>query len=169
MQGYIELTRRWFHLGLNPWINGIRLAVLNGILAASCVIGFLGSLYAVILLAEWARGITRDPAFLIPFPFPLLLLLYGLMFVVAWFLFARRLPVRARRHGFQTAVVGAIPLFGLALLGYANVAWMIAFGDFNANSMLGASVWVYGIISTLVSLAGVTCVAFITALVRPQP
>lgn len=156
------LLQRWFTLGENPWSNGLRLAALNSLLAVFCIGSFLGTLGTVALLSTWLMSATGNPRSFIPFPYPLLLLLYVVIFITAWVLFAKRLPKSTRRQIFQTALIGATPLFGLSLLGYASVAWTLAFGDFNANQMLEVSVWIYGMISTLILLAGLSCVALIT-------
>lgn len=157
---------RWFQLGQNPWGNGLRLAALNTALASFCITSFLGTLGAVAVLSTTLMSTTGNPRALVPFPFPFLLVLYVAIFMIAWTLFARRLPGSARRHVSQTALIGATPLFGLSLLGYAGVAWMLAFGDFNANSMLDASVWIYGLISTLILLAGASCLAIVAFVAR---
>ena len=148
----------WFQLGQNPWGNGLRLAVLNAALAVFCIISFLGLLEATVLLSTWlmsARG--GDPSAMVPFPFPVLLLLYAALFLITWFRFGRRLA-GTRRDKCQAAVIGALPLFGLSLLGYASAVWMFVFGNFNAHQMLAASVFIYTIISTLILFAGLICI-----------
>ncbi len=68
----------------------------------------------------------------------------------------------------QTGLLGAAPLFGLSLLGYLGVYWILATGGFGSGSMLVATVWIYGILSTLILLAGLVCTA-IVAFCSPRP
>ena len=162
MESLDSQGRFWRRPGASRWTDGIHLAALNSALALFSVISFMGVLGATVLLSNWL--ISENPASRsagVPFPFPVLFLLYALLFIVAWFRFGRRLT-GTRKERFRTASVGAMPLFGLSLLGYASVAWILIFGDFNANQMLTASVFVYTIISTLILCAGVTCVWVVT-------
>lgn len=151
---------RLFILSHNPWANGLRLALLNAVLAGFCVASFLGTLVAVVWLSRWRLARSGDPSTSVPFPYPLLLLLYVLMFLGAWWWYGRRLP-GSRRARLQAALVGALPLVGLSLLGYVGVGRMLLLGDFTAASMLGASVFIYAAIATLILLAGFTCVGLI--------
>lgn len=148
--------------GETPWINGIRLAAINAFLSLLFIITFIGVIEVGQFLSEWIRTVIGDPRFYLPFPIPWILLLYVVILLVVWVMFARRLKVHARCHLLLTALIGSTPFFVLSLLGYASVGWMLAFGDFNSNQMLVASVWVYGMISTLIFLAGITCVLVIT-------
>lgn len=142
--------------------DGFRLAALNGVLAVLCVFSFTGTLFLTAALSMWLMSLTGNPLFLIPFPFPLFLFLYAVMFIIAWTWFAGRLPDNRQAQTLKTSFIGATPLFGLSLLGYASVIWTLIFGDFEANQMLDVSVWIYGMISTLILLAAVSCVIWIS-------
>ncbi|TAK32805.1 MAG: hypothetical protein EPO21_14510 [Chloroflexota bacterium] len=146
----------------SPWRDGIRLAVLNGVLSLICIASFLGILALVVAISAWRMNATGDPRSGIPFPVPLLFALYAVAFIVGWVRFGRSMA-GTRQQVLRSALLGAAPLFGLSLLGYASVVWMLVFGDFTANQMLNASVWVYGMISTLILLAGASCVAVTTS------
>lgn len=154
-------ARGWFQFRENHLGNGLRLALLNSVLAVFCILSFLGTLGAVTLLSTWRALVIGDQSAYMPFPYPVLLLLYVALFIIAWVRFGRRLR-GARGQIFWTALVGALPLFGLSLLGYASVAWMLVFGDSSGNSMLVARVWVYGMISSLILLSGLFCVTLVT-------
>lgn len=160
------LLRNWITPGENPWINGIRLGVINAFLSILFIITFVGVIEVGQFLSEWIRTVIGDPRLFLPFPIPWILLLYLVILIVVWVMFARRMKVHARRHMFLTALIGSTPFFVLSLLGYASVGWMLAFGDFYANQMLVASVWVYGMISTLIFLAGITCTLLVTLVSR---
>lgn len=82
------------------------------------------------------------------------------MFLFAWLWCGRRLP-GSRRARLQAALIGALPPFGLSLLGYIGVGGMFLLGDFAAKSMLDASVFIYGAIATVILLAGLTSVGLI--------
>lgn len=112
------------------------------------------------MLSVWLKSTKGDYQAYIPFPVPFLLALYAATFIVAWVLFARRLT-GSWRQLLRTAVVGSTPFFALCLLGYSSVVWMLLFGDFNTKPMLVAGVWIYGIISTLIFLAGVTGIVLV--------
>lgn len=140
-----------------PLRNGFRLAVWNTVLSVLCVSIFSGILGLILLISWIMRSMTGNPALAFPFPFPWLLLLFAGLMVTAWITFGRCLEVRSTRQAFLTGLVGATPLYGLSGLGYLWVIWMSLFGDFGANQMLGASIFVYGLISTLILLAGLTC------------
>lgn len=147
--------------------SGLVLGMLNLALAVLCAITFFGTLAVTLGMSEWLRSLTGNLWISVPFPAPVLLLIYVVVFLLAWALFARRLPPRPWSGAIQTGLVGAIPLFGLSILGYLGVAALLATGDFNADPMLEASVWVYGILSTLILFAGITCTATI-ALFSPR-
>lgn len=151
---------RLFQFGHNPWANGLRLALLNAVLASFCIISFLGTLSAVVMLSRWRFANSGNPSTSVPFPYPLLLLLYMLIFLFAWLWCGRRLP-GSRQARLQAALIGALPLFVLSLLGYVGVGGMLLSTDFAANNMWDASVFIYGAIATLILLAGLTCVGLI--------
>lgn len=156
------LLRKWIISGETPLINGIRLAAINAFLSILFIVTFIGVIEIELLLSKWMSMVSGDPRFYLPFPFPWLLSLYAVILFIVWMIFARQLKIHARRQLFPIALIGSTPFFVLGLLGYTNVGWMLAFGDFNANQMLEASVWVYGMISTLIFLAGITCVLLVT-------
>lgn len=45
---------------------------------------------------------------------------------------------------------------------------MVATGDFDADPMLEAGVWIYGILSTLILFAGLVCTATVAFLTPKQ-
>lgn len=146
--------------------NGFRLAALNGVIAVFCVLSFMGSLFLLAVLSLWLMSKIGDPPTLIPFPIPLLFLLYVIIFIAAWTWFAGRLPGGRPAQTLKTSIIGATPLFGLSLLGYTDVIWTLIFGDFEVNVMLDAGVAIYTIISTLILLAAVSCVFWVSFIAR---
>ena len=140
--------------------------MLNLGMALACGITFFGVLKITMFLS-WLRYSTGNPSTPVPFPVPLLLLLYVVAFVAMWTRFAKGLQPRPRSRAIQTGLLGATPLLGLSSLGYLVVAWVIATGDFASGSMLLATVWIYGIFSTLILFAGFVCTA-IVAFFSPQ-
>ncbi len=147
--------------------DGLVLVMLNFALAFLCAIAFFGVLAATVFLSVWFQSYTGNPRVSVPFPWYVLLLLYVIAFVLIWMRFARRLQPRSRSRAIRTGLYGATPLFGLSLLGYLSVAWTLATGDFGPDSMLEATVFVSGVLSTLILLAGVSCTAIVT-LFTPQ-
>jgi hypothetical protein len=145
--------------------NGLLLAMLNLALAFVCAITFFGVLAITGFLSG---GVKSSTATTVRFPLPELFLLYVVAFVVMWTLFAKGLQPRPRYRAIRTGLLGATPLFGLGLLGYLGVAWIVATGDFVSNSMLDVTVFIYGILSSLILLAGVACMAVI-AWFSPRP
>lgn len=156
------LLRKYVTPGENPWTNGIQLAAINTLLSFLFIVNFIGVVEVGLLLSGWIKMVIGDPAYYLPFPLPWLLSLYALILLAVWVIFARQLKIRIKYQSFLTALIGSTPFFVLGLLGYASVGWTLAFGDFNSNQMLVASVWVYGMISTLIFLVGITCVLIIT-------
>lgn len=148
--------------------KGVLLAAVNLALACICAMTLLGFLAATFVLAGWLQSSTGNPRVLVPFPAPVLFLLYVIAFVLTWTRFARGLQPGPTSYAIRTGLVGASPLLGLSLLGYLSVVWVLATGDFGPDSMLEATVFVYGILSTLILFAGVACMAFIT-LLSPRP
>ena len=132
--------KQWFRLDENPWMNGLRFAVLNAILAGFCAFSFVGTLFAVTMVE-------------LPFPYPLLFGLYILLFLGAWVWFGRRLPGN-RRARLHAALVGVAPLLGLSLLGYLATVGMLLFNDV-------MSFFVGLLLATLVLCAALTCVAIV--------
>ncbi len=151
---------RLFQFGGSPWTNGLRLALLNAGLAIFCIVSFLGTLFVVTSLSRRRFAGSGDPSTSVPFPYPVLLLAYGLMFLLAWAWCGRRLP-GSRPARLQAALIGALPLLGLSLLGYLGVGAMLVWGDFAGQGMLEAGVFIYGAIATLILLAGLTSVGLI--------
>ena len=146
--------------GGNPWINGLRLALLNIMLAAFSGCSFIG----VLSFVAWLNrlGLANDSTSSeVPFPYPALMLMYSILFFAAWFLFARRLT-NGRRERTITTLVGAGPLFGMSLLGYAGVIGALAFDEFNPGLIPTGSFFVFGGIATLILLAGIACVGMIS-------
>lgn len=158
---------RDFQRRSDPRIDALILGLLNFTMALLCGIIFFGVLGVTVLLSGWLRASTGDPAASVPFPFPVLVLLYVVAFVIMWVRFAKGLQPRPKSQAIQTGLLGAAPLLGLSLLGYLGVAWTIATGDFGIDSMLEATVWIYGILSTLILSAGLAC-AVIVAYFTPQ-
>jgi hypothetical protein len=157
------LTRRLFRFSHNPWDNGLHLALLNIGLAAFCATSFL----AVLLGVSWLNRIMLarggSPSAELPFPYPLLLLFYVIVFLVAWIRFGQRLPAGGQKR-LLTAFVGAAPLFGLGLLGYAGAVGALFLNSLDPNRMPAASFIVFSGISTLILLAGFTCAGLILLL-----
>lgn len=82
-----------FHLfqsSHNPWTSGLRLALLNAILAAFCIVSFIGVLYIVSRINQ-LRLANDSTLTELPFPYPVLMLLYVMMFLIAWIWFGRHL------------------------------------------------------------------------------
>ncbi len=152
---------RWLQQWSAPRRDAIVLWVLNLGMALACGITFFGALAITPFLSGWLQFLTGNPRALVPVPVPLLFLLYVVAFVAVWTYFARSLRPRPWSRAIQTGLLGAMPLLGLSLLGYVSVAWTIATGDFGPNSMMVATVWVYGILSTLILFAGLTCTAIV--------
>lgn len=151
---------RLFQPGRNPWRNGLRLALLNGTLAAFCIGSFLGVLWIVSWLNQLRLAIY-GPSSELPFPYPVLLLLYAVLCLIAWVWFARRLP-NARRARIITALVGSVPFFGLSLLGYVGVIGALIFHALDPGAIPAGSFYVFGAIATLILFAAMTCVALIS-------
>ncbi len=160
----------WIQPGNDSIRNGLILGILNLGLAFACAITFFGVLAAVMVLSGWLRSYNGDPRMMVPFPVPVLFLLYAAALVLVWTRFARGLQPRPRSRAIRTGLLGATPLFALALLGYLDVAWINATGDFASDSMLEAAVWISGILATLILLAGVACAAIVSLFTpRPRP
>jgi MFS family permease len=142
--------------------RGLVLGVLNLSLAVLCGITFVGVLAATLILSVWLQSYTGNPRLSVPFPWYALLPLFVVAFLVMWIRFARGLQPEPRSRLVRTGLLGAAPLFGLSLIGYMAVAWTSATGDFGPNSMLEAAVFIYGVLSTLILFAGVTCALIVT-------
>ncbi len=150
---------RLFQPGANPWLNGLRLALLNIALAAFSACSFMGVLFFVARLNRLAlANDSTSPE--LPFPYPVLMLMYSILFLAAWFLFAHRLTNGRRERAIAT-LVGAGPLFGMSLLGYAGVIGALVFDEFNPGVIPAGSFFVFGGIATLILLAGMACVGLI--------
>lgn len=156
----MQLLHRFQHWS-DPRKDAMVLGALNVGMALVCGITFFGVLAITGFLSWWLRSSTGNPAAYVPFPYPVLLLLYVVALLVVWTRFAKGLQPRPRSRAIQTGLLGATPLFGLSLLGYLVVAWILATGDLGPDSMLVATVWIYGILSTLVLFAGLVCTAII--------
>lgn len=149
-----------FQSGGNPWINGLRLALLNITLAAFSGCSFMGVLFFVARLNR--LGLANDSTSSeVPFPYLVLMLMYLILFFAAWFLFARHLT-NGRRERTITILVGAGPLFGMSILGYAGVIGLLVFDEFNPGLIPTGSFFVFGGIATLILLAGIACVGLIS-------
>lgn len=152
---------RWrFAPGSNPWRDGVYLMLLNAALAALCAGTFLGTLAAVSWFNAFRMSRGARPSADIPFPYPVLFLLYTTAFLAAWGWFGRRLP-EARRARLVTALVGSGSLFGLSLMGYLAVTgWLLATAAGWADAP-AAGIYTLGFLSTLILLAGLSCVGLI--------
>ena len=149
-----------FQLGRNPWTSGLLLALLNAALAVFSVASFMGVLFVVSWLNQ-LRLADHSASSELPFPYPALMLLDAMLFLVAWIWFGRRLP-NVGRERFITALVGAAPLFGLSLLGYAGVLGGLVFEQVSPGRIPVGSFFVFGGIATLILFAGMTCVGLIS-------
>lgn len=147
-------------LSQNPKANGLRLALLNGLIATFCVVSFFGVLLIISLFNQRIYVTDGSASAEIPFPYPLLMLLYVVMFLITWIWFGRGLP-SSHRDKMITALIGTSPLFGLSLLGYVSVIGVIIFNKLNPGMIPIASVFVFGFISTLILFAGLTCLGLI--------
>jgi hypothetical protein len=147
-------------LSQNPKANGLRLALLNTLLAAFCIVSFLGVLTVITAINQNIYANGGAPADAIPFPFPLLLLLYAALFPVVWMWFGGRLPGSQRERS-VTAWLGAVPLFGLSFLGYISMVGAIIVNQVNPQTIPIATVFVSGGMATLILLAGIVCVGII--------
>ncbi len=141
--------------------NGLVLGMLNVALAFACAITFFGVLAAVSVFSAWLQLYTGNPRAFVSFPVPALFIVYIAAFPVMWAYFAKRMQPGPTSRAVWTGLAGAAPLFGIALLGYSAVALMLAMGDLAPDSMLEASVWIHGILSTLILCAGVACAAMV--------
>lgn len=152
-----------FHLfrpGQNPWANGLRLALLNATLAAFSIISFMGVLSIISWINQLRFASGTSPSSELPFPYLVLMLLYAILFLVAWVWFGRCLP-GTRREKIIAVLVGSAPLFVLSVLGYAGVIGAVVFNEMNPDTVPAGSVFVFGGISTLILFAGITCAGLI--------
>ncbi len=152
----------WFKPNDNYLKNSFLLAVLNGAIALFCIVSFMGVLFVTAMINDWIIANSGLSA-TIPFPAPILLLIYPFLFIAAWIFYARSLPDMLKKEILLTSIIGTTPLILLSLFGFACVAWMIMFGDFKTNSMLDTSVFVYSVISIIIMLATI-CNVFIVVL-----
>lgn len=102
---------RSFRQWSDPRKDALILGVLNFSMASLCGITFFGVLAITVFLSGRIRSSTGNPAASVPFPVPVLFLLYVIAFVVMWTLFAKRLEPRPRSRAIQTGLLGATPLF----------------------------------------------------------
>lgn len=131
-----------------PWREGFQLVVLNTIVGTFCAVSFIGTLLLVTALG-------------FPFPYPILFLLYIVVCLVAWVWFGRRLTgVRLTR--LYVALIGAVPFWGLSLLGYFATVGMVFMNDV-------MSFFVGGLLATLVLCAGLTSVAIVVLVGKDSP
>ena len=146
--------------GQNPWVNGLRLALLNATLAACSTISFLGVLSIISWINQLRFANGASPSSELPFPYLVLMLVYAILFLVAWVWFGRRLP-GTRREKIIAGLVGSAPLFVLSLLGYAGVFGAVVFNEMNPDTIPAGSVFVFGGIATLILFAGIVCAGLI--------
>lgn len=145
----LPALRRLSAPSLNPWHCGLQLLALNGLLAAFSCLSFVGGIQGIAWINH-LRLAQNPPAGEIPFPYPVLLLLYAVLFTVTAFRFARRLAPLPGRDKMIATSVGTSPLLGLALLGYLLVAVII----FSQPPDVPAATPVAGILaSTLILMA----------------
>ena len=144
----------------NPWANGLRLMLLNFVLAVLCSTSFLGCLGVVSSINAFRLAHGRAASGEWPFPFATLLLLYAVIYLFSWWWFGRRLPYggRARLH---TALVGAGVLIALSLTGYCGAIVASIIIETNPGTIPVATVFALAGISTLVLLAGLACIGTI--------
>jgi hypothetical protein len=140
----------------NYLADGLRLALLNALLAGLSGGSFVGTLLVVTAinhhyLAQNSR--SRELAF----PYRVLFILYVLGFLVSWIWCGRRLPGKANT---KTAVVGAAPLLLLALLGVAATVRAVVMCERDPSFPL-ATCFVYGLLSAMILLAGLTSILVI--------
>lgn len=148
MHRLCQLTRL-FAKNANPWVCALQLMVMNVLLAVFCSGTFVGG----IQLVAWVnhRRLAMDHAASeMPFPYPVLLILYAILFIAASRWFAKRLAPLPSRGKLIAAGIGISPIFGLALLGYVTVAAMIFIGG---NNLPPGAPWVCGAASTLILFA----------------
>ena len=151
-----------FQTGQNPWSKGARLALLNAALAAFSIASFLGVLNVITSINQ--QRLSNGGALPeLSFPYPVLMLFYVVMFLTAWVWVGRRF-YGTRREKIIAALVGASPLFGLSLLGYAVVIGAVAFNAVAPEIIPAGSFYVFGGISTLILFAGITCAGLISLL-----
>ena len=122
------------------WYDGFRLVILNFIVATFCAASFFGTLFLV-------------TAVQLPFPYPLLFILYIVLCLGSWVWFGRRLAHNSR-HRLYTALIGGIPFWGVTLLGYFVTVSMVFLHDV-------MSFFVGGLLSTLVLCAGLTSIGIV--------
>ncbi|HSH02545.1 MAG TPA: hypothetical protein VLL52_08505 [Anaerolineae bacterium] len=137
------------------WRLGWQLAGLNAVVAGFSGVSFLLVLYGLSAVNHWrlaADGGARPW----PFPYPILFLLYGVMFMGAWWWFGRRLTVTGRDR-VAVVLVGISPLLALSLLGYVSALGLVVAYQFGWTVMPIAAVFVWGGLATLILLTGVMC------------
>lgn len=154
------LKIQWLPVGNQPRADGIRLMVLNGVLSIFCSVSFLGTLLAVSSYNAFQQLHGSSPSAEMPFPFPVLFLIYTGLFLGAWYWFGRRLPSTGRAR-LLTAVIGAGSLLGLGLVGYLGTAAAAIANEVNPEQMPIGSVVVLSAVSTLIVLAGCSCIGVI--------
>ena len=142
-----------------PWANGLRLAVLNAGLAAFSIVSFLGVL-AIVSWINQLRLASGNNSSALPFPYLLLMLLYAILFLLAWGSFGRGLS-GSWREKIITVLLGCAPLFVLSALGYAGVFGAVLFNEMNPDVVPAGSVFVFGGISTVILVAGTACAGVI--------
>ena len=132
--------RQPFQLEQFPWRDGFRLAILNTLIGVFCALSFVGTLLLMTTLQ-------------LPFPYPFLFLLYIVLCLGAWAWFGRQL-VGPRLTRLYAALIGAVPFWGLSLLGYLATISVALMHDV-------MSFFVGGLLATLVLCAGVTSIAVV--------
>jgi hypothetical protein len=80
--------------------------------------------------------------------------------LVLWITIARRLSTTGRPR-LLTASIGAAPLFGLSLLGYAVAAVEFVVDLFYDDFCPVASIYIFGFLATVVLFAGLAAVTAI--------
>ncbi len=72
----------WLQPRSDPRKDALVLGMLNLVLALTCAVTFFGVLAIAVLSSEWLRSSTGNPTASVPFPVPVLLLIYVAAFVV---------------------------------------------------------------------------------------
>lgn len=144
------------------WSDGVRIALMNVLLAAGCSGTFLGTLAAISALNE--RGLARNGSSAqdIPFPYMTLLVSYAVICPAVWVWIGWRLPATGQPR-FWTSLIGAIPMVGLSLVGYAAAACVSIVIAISPESFPIAGVFVFAFLATLVLFAAVTNIGLVFA------
>jgi hypothetical protein len=159
---------KWLRPSDDPWANGLRLTLLNAVLALFSMISFLGILMGVSAFNQYQQALGQSPSSEIPFPFAVLLLIDTVLLLTAWVWFGRRLPIAGRAR-WVASLVGAGSLFVVSAMVYLGAIIAMIWGAFDPERVPVASVVVLGGIATLILLAGIACVALTYWSHRPTP